>query len=135
MGGWWPEYSTPDTGVRPARQFTPACTRSSAHSCGKLELPLGSYFIVFIITPKLVGLWLSVGFVFVHLTCSIMNVSPVLYLWARCASHTGGISCNRLNLLISHSGTIDVIRSVQHSFIGFHFHQLTEFSLDTCMLV
>lgn len=41
MGGWWPEYSTPDTGVRPARQFTLACTRSSAHYFGKLELSLG----------------------------------------------------------------------------------------------
>lgn len=27
MGGWWPEYSTPDTGVRLAGQFTLACTR------------------------------------------------------------------------------------------------------------
>lgn len=27
MGGWWPEQSAPDTGVRAAGQFPSACTR------------------------------------------------------------------------------------------------------------
>ena len=65
MGGWWPEHSTPDTGVRPARQFTLACTRSSASYFGKLSL--GGYFVVFTITLQTyfrVGLWLLVVVVF-----------------------------------------------------------------------
>lgn len=40
MGGWWPEYSTPDTGVRPAGQFPLACTQSPAHYFGRPELSL-----------------------------------------------------------------------------------------------
>lgn len=39
MGGWWPEYSTPDTGVRATGQFTLACTRHL--HIGKLKLSLG----------------------------------------------------------------------------------------------
>lgn len=35
MGGWWPEHSTPDTGVRPAGQRPPACTWPSAHPVGR----------------------------------------------------------------------------------------------------
>lgn len=31
MGGWWPEYSSPDTGVRASGLSPRACTRSSAH--------------------------------------------------------------------------------------------------------
>ncbi|XP_061131701.1 golgin subfamily B member 1 isoform X4 [Syngnathus typhle] len=34
MGGWWPEYSTPDTGGRTPRQFTPACNWLSSHLDG-----------------------------------------------------------------------------------------------------
>ncbi|XP_038557843.1 golgin subfamily B member 1-like [Micropterus salmoides] len=40
MGGWWPEYSTPDTGVRPLDSYT-SMHRSSAHYFGNLELSLG----------------------------------------------------------------------------------------------
>lgn len=35
MGGWWPEYSSPDPGVRATRQFTQACARSSTRYYGK----------------------------------------------------------------------------------------------------
>lgn len=50
MGGWWPEYSTPDTGVRAARQFSLACTCSSAH-VGGLSCLWVRWLTVFTITP------------------------------------------------------------------------------------
>lgn len=68
MGGWWPEHSTPDTGVRPARQRPLACTWSSAHSSGKcsVTLTLQTYFYYYYYLS--VGLWLLVGFVFIFST-------------------------------------------------------------------
>lgn len=84
MGGWWPEHSTPDTGVRPTRQFTPACPQSSALSFGKF---------VFIITLQMCCT-----------ECWIVAVKIAL-------------------------------GPEFHSFIGFHFHHFSLFSLDMCMLV
>lgn len=58
MGGWWPEYSTPDTGVRTTRQFILACTQSSIRYCraGTLVLSQQSELI------SHCGCWLALFF-------------------------------------------------------------------------
>lgn len=85
MGGWWPEHSTPDTGVRPARQFTLACTRSSAHSFGR--------FVVFTITLQtyFTELWLGwFCLFFFHLTCQYCECKTwVVYIGLLCWTYWG----------------------------------------------
>lgn len=62
MGGWWPEYSTPDTGVRTTRQFILACTQSSMRYCraGTLVLSQQSELI------SHCGCWLAFFFFYSH---------------------------------------------------------------------
>lgn len=83
MGGWWPEYSTPDTGVRTTRQFILACTQSSMRYCraGTLVLSQQSELI------SHCGCWLAFFFLLTlpHIWwfCKVQGVVFVFVFWCR----------------------------------------------------
>lgn len=129
MGGWWPEHSTPDTGVRPARQRPLACTWSSAHSSGKCSFNAPNLFLLLLL-PEC---W----FVAVGWFCLYFFNPPVLWMES--------LGCLYWDIVLDKLGLTHLMcikitlgprpLRVWHSFIGFCFHQFTVFSLDTCMLV
>lgn len=143
MGGWWPEHSTPDTGVRPARQLPLACTRSSAHSFGKCCFHHNAPNLLLLLL--LTECWIvAVGWfclLFFFQPASIVNGRPGLSVLGYCVEHTGissvqlAFSCVLIFWLAIWTEAHLTRIKIRHSFIGFRFHQFTVFSLDTCMLV
>lgn len=134
MGGWWPEHCTPDTGVRPARQFPLACTWSSAHSFGKFV------FIITLQTYWVLDCGCSLFFLYYFSSNPAGRLHGVIFF----TSGVGGWEISSVQLWLTVASWIDAHLTVLNNFgtgdviplvHWLPFSPVTQFSLDTCMLV
>lgn len=66
---------------------------------------------------------------------SLFSLPSFLLVDSSTGSHLSKLNLSSSPVCNETTGTVDMIPRFKHSFTGLHFHQLTVFLLDMCMLV